>query len=90
MRTATLAVLLVLGGCAVTNKLSWRIEGREVSREEFERRMDALQNAGGWYCAETTTGGRTGWKVQDPQGAVFQYTATTDGDRQSFVLERLP
>jgi hypothetical protein len=60
-----------------------------VSAGEFDRLFKTLKETGGWYCAETSTGGRTGWKAEDPRGLKYQYTAISDGKEQSQELRRL-
>lgn len=66
-----------------------RIDGKKVTKAEFERLFATLKESGGWFCAETTTGGETGWEAVDPNGAKYQYTAVTDGDRNTQDLRRL-
>lgn len=85
-----LAILLLPGGCAVKQSVTCRIDGREVSPSEFDRVFKTLKEIGGWYCAETNTGGRTGWKAEDPKGVKYQYTAVTEGKNQTQTLDRLP
>lgn len=65
------------------------IDGRTVSRAEFERRKDAMKEAGGWFCAKTTTGGETGWELVDADGVKYQYIAVSEGDRNTQTLRRV-
>lgn len=73
----------------MTSATAYRIDGKDVSKAEFQRLFATLKETGGWFCAETTTGGETGWEAQAPDGTKYQYTAVTDGDRNSQALQRL-
>jgi len=66
------------------------IDGRPVSRAEFDLLFKTLKQTDGWFCDETTTGGETGWNAVDPQGVKYRYKAVTDGDQNTQSLERLP
>jgi hypothetical protein len=66
--------------------VSWEINGRSVTRAEFERFLGTLREVPGtWYCAETTTGGETGHHALDSAGNLYEYQAVTDdsGDRST-------
>jgi hypothetical protein len=65
-----------------------RIDGKEVSRAEFDRVLSTIKETGGWFCAETTTGGRTGWNGVDPRGVKYRYVAVSDGGREVQELVR--
>jgi hypothetical protein len=65
-----------------------RIDGKVVSRAEFDRLFSTLKESGGWFCAETDTGGRTGWDAVDPRGVAYHYVATTDGGQDTWELQR--
>jgi hypothetical protein len=69
-------------------RVTCRIDGKEVSREEFDRFLDTLRQTDGWYCDETTAGGETGWNAEDASGAKFTFKAVQDGGTSTLEIER--
>jgi hypothetical protein len=74
----------------MARRVTCRIDGQTVSRAEFDRFLATLEGSEDWYCAETTTGGETGWKMKDARGVVYDYTAVQDGDTSTLEIQRLP
>jgi hypothetical protein len=70
-------------------KTGYHIDGKRVSRAEFDLLFKTLRETGGWFCHETTTGGETGWEAADPRGVKYRYTATTDDGRNIQELDRI-
>lgn len=65
------------------------IEDKKVTEVAFNKLLKSLTEIEGtWYCAETTTGGRTGYRAKDKQGKVYVYTATTDNGKTISTLKK--
>ena len=66
------------------------IDGKEVTRREFDRFLATLTQTDGWYCDETTTGGETGWNLRDAAGVKYTFKAVQDGGLSTLDIERAP
>lgn len=70
---------------------AWIIDGRSVSKAEYERLRKKLKATGeGWYCKKTPGGGRTGHEAKAPDGTLYVVEAVTDsaGGRQSITRKK--
>jgi len=67
-----------------------KIDGKNVSRADFDRFLATLTRTDGWFCDETTTGGETGWNLRDAAGVKYAFKAVQDGDTSTLEIERLP
>jgi hypothetical protein len=57
----------------------YTINDSAVTEKKFNEFLTGLKEIEGtWYCAETTTGGRTGYEAKDKNGMVYVYKAETD------------
>lgn len=54
------------------------INAEQVDRKKFRAKLKLLTEDGGWFCAETTTGGRTGYDAKDKDGQKWEYLEETD------------
>jgi hypothetical protein len=64
------------------------LDGKKVPRAEFDRFLATLIQTDGWYCAETTTGGETGWNAVDAAGIRYAFKAVQDGGTSTLEISR--
>jgi hypothetical protein len=68
----------------------YKINDRVVTQEEFTKKLAALTMiANSWYCAETSDGGRTGYKAKDQDGILYDVIETS-GKENSSIIRQLP
>jgi len=70
-------------------KSAWSIQGKTVSREEYEKFVAGLKKTGtGWYCKETSEGGVTGEDMKDAEGIIYQVRIASDLEGVSHEIRR--
>lgn len=67
------------------------IDNRQVTQKEFDKFLKPLTEVEGtWFCAETTTGGITGYKVKDKKGAIYEYETISDTGDNTCTITKEP
>jgi hypothetical protein len=67
----------------------YTIDGKSVSKEEFEKFLSGLKELSGtWYCAETSTGGITGYNAADKKNVIYEYKTTSDSGKSINAIRR--
>jgi hypothetical protein len=67
----------------------YSIDNKEVSKEEFERFLANLKELyNTWFCAETSTGGTTGYDATDQHGVIYEFQATSDSGKNTNTLRK--
>src|ERR1035438_1215619 len=68
-------------------KAEYQIENKTVGQKEFETFLSSLKELEHtWFCAETSTGGRTGYDAQDKNGIVYEYRAITENKKSRSMI----
>lgn len=63
-------------------KVEYTINDTAVNVKKFDEFLKSLKEVEGtWYCAETKTGGRTGYNAKDKNGIVYEYMSETDSNK---------
>ena len=71
------------------SKTEYSIDNKKVSEKSFNKFLSGLTEIKGtWYCAETTTGGRTGYDMKDKNGIVYKYCASSDLNESKISLSK--
>ena len=68
----------------------YEINNKVVSKEKFEKFNKSLKEISGtWYCAETTTGGITGYDAKDKKGRIYEliYCSESGKSTNSIILK---
>jgi hypothetical protein len=61
------------------DKAGYSINNKTVSEKEFNKFKDSLKEIKGtWFCAETNTGGTTGYDAKNNFGTIYEIRFTTD------------
>ncbi|TSE11350.1 MULTISPECIES: hypothetical protein [Aquimarina] len=50
----------------------------EVTEKRFNKKLESLEETGGWFCLDTNTGGVTGYKCKDKSEQEYTYECTLD------------
>lgn len=69
--------------------VDYKITGKSVSKEEFEEFLSTLKEIPHtWYCAETTTGGITGYDAKDFWGIEYEYRCNSEPEKSLCTISR--
>jgi len=68
----------------------YSIDNKEVSKEEFERFLANLKEVHNtWFCAETSTGGTTGYDATDQHGIIYEFRSTSDSGKSANTINQV-
>jgi hypothetical protein len=65
----------------------YEINGKSVEKIKFNLLFSKLKElAKTWYCAETNTGGRTGYDAVDEKGVLYQCVFISDSGNSKSII----
>lgn len=65
------------------------IDDTVVNREEFEKFLKTLKEVPHtWFCAESTTGGETGYDAADWLGNIYEYRAISENSNNHWSIKK--
>jgi hypothetical protein len=68
---------------------TYTIDDVAVSADEFNRLLKSLKEVPHtWFCAETSTGGMTGYDARDKKGVVYEFRAKSDNGKGTTTLRK--
>jgi hypothetical protein len=67
-----------------SSKAEYKINNKVVSKDKFEKFNNTLKEINGtWYCAETMTGGITGYDAKDKKSDIYEVRSCYDSGKSS-------
>ncbi len=67
----------------------YTINDKVVTEKEFSKFLSSLnQMDHTWFCAETNTGGETGYSAKDWKGVVYEYLSISDGGKSIHSIKK--
>lgn len=76
-------------GQEVKIESKYSIDGRSVTEAEFNQFKDTLKEVKGtWFCAETNTGGITGYNAADKDGTVYEIRFISDSRKDENSISK--
>jgi hypothetical protein len=74
-----------------TIKTEYKIDNKIVTQEKFEKFLTCLKEISGtWFCAETTTGGITGYDAKDKREKVYEVRYYYDDGKSKNSISSKP
>lgn len=67
----------------------YTLDGRIITEAEFSQFKDSLKEVKGtWFCAETSTGGITGYDAKDINGILYEIRLISDNKMDENSIRR--
>ena len=74
---------------SMDNTTTYKIDGKEVSEEVFNKRLKSLMEIKKtWYCKSTVAGGCSGYDARDLLGRRYTYKCDTKNSKSVCSIER--